>query len=244
MQIDSGKCINCGICVACCPANALIEAAGRVKSVDESACFECGLCRMDFICPEGAFIESERTGEMPRIMRSLFSDPNTTHKSTMVPGRGTEESKTNDVTGQVRRGDLGLCIELGRPGIGCSFRDVSRMTECLKNTGVRFISGNPLVSLMDEVSGRISEDLAGERILSAIIEVVFPEEDLEKVLDEIFRIGKGLGTVFSLSMISRFDEKGELPVLGRLELLGLTPSGSAKVNMGLGFPLAEGDART
>lgn len=239
MRIDSGKCINCGNCVAYCPACAIIEEAGQVKAVDESSCFECGLCRMNFVCPEGAFIESGGTGEMPRIMRSLFSDPNTTHKSTMVPGRGTEESKTNDVTGQVRRGDLGLCIELGRPGIGCSFRDVSRMTECLKNTGVRFISGNPLVALMDKVSGRIYEDLSGERILSAIIEVVFPEEDLEIVLDEIFKTGKVLGTVFSLSLISRFDEKGELPVLGRLELLGLSPSGSAKVNMGLGFPHAE-----
>ena len=239
MKIDSVKCIGCGNCQAYCPAGAISDGLTGSLAVIEDRCFECGLCRYAFVCPEGAFIESVGMGEMPRIMRSLFSDPNTTHKSTMVPGRGTEESKTNDVTGLVGLDELGFCVELGRPGVGCSFRDVSLMTEGLKEMGVRFFSGNPLVALMDDETGRFCDDILGERIISAIIEVGLPEEDLEPVLERILRIGKSLNTVFSLSLICRFDEKGRLPILDKLELLGLTPSGSAKVNMGLGFPSAE-----
>ncbi len=239
MKIEPEKCISCGNCVAYCPARAIFGGSDGTFAVNEDVCFECGLCRYAFVCPEGAFIESVGMGEMPRIMRSLFSDPNTTHKSTMVPGRGTEESKTNDVTGQVRRGETGLCIELGRPGIGCCFKDVSLMTECLKNTGVSFISGNPLITLMDKKSGRFPEYLSEERILSAIIEIVFKEEYLESVLEVIFETGQRLDTVFSLSLISRFDERGGLALLNQLENLGIKPSGSAKVNMGLGFPPAE-----
>jgi hypothetical protein len=206
--------------------------------VSQTACFECGLCRQEWVCPEGAFIASEETAYRPRLLRSRFSDPNTTHRSTRTPGRGTEESKTNDVTGRVRRGEIGLCIELGRPGTGCTFGDVSRLTERLKETGVRFIDGNPLVALMDMETGRLAEDLLAERILSAIVEVVFQETLLESVLGEIFQLGKKLDTVFSLSLITRFGKRGDLPVLDRLAAMGLSPVGSAKVNMGLGSPLA------
>jgi hypothetical protein len=175
---------------------------------------------------------------MPRVIRSLFSDPNTTHQTTMTPGRGTEESKTNDVTGCVRLGEIGLCIELGRPGTGCTLADVSCMTERLRELGVRFIAGNPLVSIMDSRTGRVNDDLLGERILSAIIEIVFEEAALETVLNEILSLGDRLDTVFSLSLITRFGQDGGLPVLDRLSAMGITPTGSAKVNMGLGSPPA------
>jgi len=46
-------------------------------------------------------------------------------------------------------------------------------------------------------------------------------------------------TVISWSLISRFDEDGELPVIQDLQALGLSPRPNAKINIGLGRPLIE-----
>lgn len=242
MRIDPARCTGCGKCIPYCPAVAIFENADGVHDVSQAACFECGLCRHEHVCPAGAFVESGETTRWPRCMRSLFSDPNTTHQTTMTPGRGTEESKTNDVTGRVRRGDIGLCIELGRPGTGCTLGDVSSMTERLGAIGgVRFSPGNPLVSIMNAGTNRLAVDLLADRILSAIIEIVFDEGSLDRVLGEIFDAGAQLNTVFSLSLIARFGKDGDLPIIDRLAALGLAPTGSAKVNMGLGSPPVGGD---
>src|SRR5688500_5965168 len=68
------------------------------------------------VCPTAAFEPDELT--WPRVVRRAFSDPRVPHESTGVEGRGTEEVKTNDVTGRVGPGDVGFTIELGRPGVG------------------------------------------------------------------------------------------------------------------------------
>ena len=51
------------------------------------------------------------------------------HPETRIPGRGTEEMKTNEVTGRYRRGMYGMAFELGRPGVGARFHDVEKVTE-------------------------------------------------------------------------------------------------------------------
>ena len=58
------------------------------------------------VCPTAAFEPDELA--WPRVVRRAFSDPRVPHESTGVDGRGTEEVKTNDVTGRVkaRRGGL------------------------------------------------------------------------------------------------------------------------------------------
>jgi len=238
MRIDSTSCTRCGECIPYCPAGVIAIETGGEVAVAEEICFDCGLCRFGWVCPEGAFVDSAGAGDLPRVLRSLFSDPNTMHRATMTPGRGTEESKTNDVTGRVGMSKIGLCIELGRPGVGCTFADVSLMTERLRALGVRFMDGNPLASLMDPSTARLAPEVLQERILSAIIEIVVDSGDLEPVLREILDLGDRLDTVFSLSLISRFDLDGSLPVLERLVGMGFALDGNAKVNMGLGLPLA------
>jgi len=54
------------------------------------------------ICPTAAFEPEELV--WPRIVRRAFSDPRVPHESTGVEGRGTEEVKTNDVSGRVQPG--------------------------------------------------------------------------------------------------------------------------------------------
>ena len=53
IEIDTGKCTLCLSCVGACPAGALADNADRPEvSFTESACVQCGLCRVT--CPEDA----------------------------------------------------------------------------------------------------------------------------------------------------------------------------------------------
>jgi NAD-dependent dihydropyrimidine dehydrogenase PreA subunit len=243
MKINQDKCTGCWNCFEYCPAGAFKENdEDSLKKIyiDDDLCFECGLCRRIMICPEGAFEESSDIDQFPRVVRALFSDPNTTHKLTMVPGRGTEESKTNDVTGRIKRGQVGLCIEFGRPGAGSTFRDISLMTTRLKALGIPFEPNNPVTQLMDPETGSFPDSLLPERVLSAIIEIKLGHlYELEKVIPAIRDVSQEIDTVFSLSVISRFDESGEPAVLEMLTSLGISYAPNAKVNLGLGKPLVE-----
>ena len=71
------------------------------------------------VCPTAAFVPEDLT--WPRTVRRAFSDPSVPHESTGIEGRGTEEVKTNDVSGRVQAGEVGFTIEFGRPGVGRTF---------------------------------------------------------------------------------------------------------------------------
>jgi hypothetical protein len=157
-----------------------------------------------------------------------------------VPGRGTEESKTNDVTCRIKRGEIGLCIEFGRPGNGSTFKDISLMTTRLKAIGVTFEQNNPLTALMDSETGSFKDELLSQRVLSAIIEVrLNGDNNLGKAISTILEVSREIDTVFSLSCISRFDVNGELPILEKLAILGIDCAPNAKINLGLGRPLVD-----
>ena len=82
------------------------------------------------VCPTAAFEPDELA--WPRVVRRAFSDPRVPHESTGVEGRGTEEVKTNDVSGRVKVGEVGFTIEFGRPGVGVC---VSRNSEDVLGAG-------------------------------------------------------------------------------------------------------------
>lgn len=174
-----------------------------------------------------------------REIRHYLSDPTTTKKLTGVPGRGTEEVKTNDVTGRIRRGEIGVCIELGRPGIGASFRDVEKITTSLKLLEVQFEEKNPVSALIIDDLGHLDPRVLDERILSGIVEVKIKEEDVPKIIKVLTELEPQLNTVFSLGMISRFDNNGQVPIIDVLHDLGVDVRENAKVNVGIGRPLME-----
>ncbi len=241
MRIHPDRCTGCGRCVPYCPAVAIEfrpEEPERA-AVREDLCVECGLCRFLDICPVSAFEESPETQTYPRQVRALFSDPNRPHDKTLIPGRGTEESKTNDVSGRIRRDEFGICIEFGRPGIGCTFRDISLMTTRLREMGVAFCEENPLTALMDRETGLFPEELNRQRILSSILEIRVASDALEEVMGAILDVGARVDTVFSLGVISRFGSEGDLPVRKRLQRIGIPVAPNGKVNFGLGRPLCE-----
>lgn len=239
MKIDQKKCIGCGICVPYCPAKAITVVNKKAK-IDEDACFECGNCgRVRVVkCPTKAFFEQPGLYEGTRAARKFFSDPMTTHSVTKIPGRGTEEVKTNDVTGRVVRGEIGIAIEMGRPCVGTSMEQVEIVTSALGELGIEFEEMNPLTHLMaDRNKGTIKSEYLNEKMVSAIIEFTISETQLVPVMNVIKSVAKELDTVFSLDMIYRFAEDGSLPIVPVLEEMGIRVRKNSKVNLGLGRPL-------
>lgn len=241
MLIDQEKCSGCGICIPYCPARA-ITVLNKKAQVNREICLECGNCARGLVvrCPKGAFLEDPDLYESTRAVRKFFSDPMTTHAVTRTPGRGTEEVKTNDVTGRVRPGEVGIALEVGRPCIGASMEEIQKISRVLAANGVIFEEHNPLTHLMsDRTTGTIAEKYINEKVVSAIIEFCEKTERLPFILELIKGIAKDLDTVFSLSVITCFAEDGSIPVMPILKQLGVTPMPNAKVNLGLGRPLAQ-----
>jgi hypothetical protein len=185
------------------------------------------------VCPTAAFEPDELS--WPRVVRRAFSDPRVPHESTGVEGRGTEEVKTNDVSGRVKVGEVGFTIEFGRPGVGAWFRDIQKMCWALAKAGVSFEKKNPITSLMSDVpSGTIREDILDEKVLTAIVEIKVPVERTEEIIRLVWEVEKQIVTVVALGVGTRCDEHGEdFVVAPILERLGYSLE-RAKTNIGLG----------
>jgi len=185
------------------------------------------------VCPTAAFEPDELT--WPRVVRRAFSDPRVPHESTGVEGRGTEEVKTNDVTGRVKVGEVGFTIEFGRPGVGVRFREIQDMCWALAKANVSFEKKNPVTSLMTDVStGTLRSDILNEKLMSAIVEIKVPVERTEEIIKLVWDVEKRLDTVVALGVATRCDEHGEENIVAPiLQRLGYKLH-RAKTNIGLG----------
>jgi hypothetical protein len=185
------------------------------------------------VCPTAAFEPEELV--WPRIVRRAFSDPRVPHESTGVEGRGTEEVKTNDVSGRVKAGEVGFTIEFGRPGVGVWFRDIQKACWALAEAGVDFEKKNPITSLMTDVkTGTLRADVLDEKLMSAIVEIKAPVERTEEIIRLVWAIEKDVDTVVALGVGARCDETGDETVVAPiLERLGYQLQ-RAKTNAGLG----------
>jgi NAD-dependent dihydropyrimidine dehydrogenase PreA subunit len=241
MVVDEEKCTGCEMCQPYCPVMAIETkdvAKGSVSCIDQDRCVECGVCLRANVCPVDAIYMPEIG--WPRAVRAAFSNPLAPHRETRELGRGTEEMKTNDVTGLFPCGVAGLAVEMGRPGVGASLSDVQRMTMALAEQGVRFAPQNPVTNLMVDITrGQLEPEILTERVLSAIIEFTVAMDQLQAVLNTIKEVAASIKTVFSLDLISRVSEDGAIPVLPIVKETGLTVRPNAKTNLGLGRPLKE-----
>lgn len=263
MRIDPDKCVACGNCTYVCPMGAIyIDPVIKRATVDRNECVECYACfnglsqehlnptlvrtlrklfqmvRLRFdpepdVCPTAAFDPEDL--QWPRVVRRAFSDPRVPHESTGVQGRGTEEVKTNDVSGRVQMGEVGFTIEFGRPGVGVWFHEIQKMTAALAKAGVAFEKKNPITSLMSDVAaGTLREDILGEKILSAIVEIKVPVARTEEIILLVREVEKQVDTVVALGVGTRCDENGDDNLVAPiLERLGYKLE-RAKTNMGLG----------
>ena len=263
MTINPNKCVACGNCTYVCPMGAIyIDPKIKRATINRDECVECYACfnglsqehlnptvvrtmrklfqmmRLRFdpepdVCPTAAFEPDELV--WPRVVRRAFSDPRVPHESTGVEGRGTEEVKTNDVSGRVKTGEVGFTIEFGRPGVGVWFREIQTACWALARAGVDFEKKNPITSLMSDVkTGTLKEDILNEKLMSAIVEIKVPVERTEEVVRLVWEIERQIDTVVVLGVGTRCDETGdETLVASILERLGYTLH-RAKTNTGLG----------
>jgi ferredoxin len=263
MRINPDKCVACGNCTYVCPMGAIyIDPVIKRATIDRDECVECYACyngmsqehlnptlvrgmrkifqlmRLRFdpepdVCPTASFEPDELT--WPRVVRRAFSDPRVPHESTGVEGRGTEEVKTNDISGRVGVGEVGFTIEFGRPGVGVWMRDIQQMSWALADANVSFEKKNPITSLMTDVkTGTLREDILNEKVMSAILEVKVPVERAEEVVRLVWDVEKRIDTVVALGVGTRCEVDGtENVVAPILEKLGYKLE-RAKTNIGLG----------
>ena len=262
MQIDHGKCVACGNCIPICPMGAIyIDPSVNRATVSQDECVECFTCyrgmskehlnptlvrtirgllkrlRIRFdpepdVCPTDALAPQELA--WPRIVRQAFSDPLVPHEATGVHGRGTEEVKTNDVTGRVGEGEAGFTIEFGRPGVGVRFRDIQKMSMALAALPIAFEKKNPVFSLMtDPATGAIREDILDEKVLSAIVELKTSLEHVPRVLQVVEEVAPTLDTIVSIGVATRCDTQGDNQLEPLLKREGYVFY-RGKTNLGLG----------
>jgi Fe-S-cluster-containing dehydrogenase component len=237
MKILEEKCKRCAECLPHCPVSAIVVRDKKII-IDQDDCVECGVCLRSSVCPEEAFLRDELS--WPRILRAEFSDPTVPHKKTDIAGRGTAEMKTNDVSGRIRRGEVGVAIELGRPGIATRFTEVEKVAREVARLGIPLEEENPVTALIkDREKGTFAPEILGEKVLSAIVEFKAPFERMEEILEMLRRVGPTLETVASVSLIGRSNPDGCIPVEELLRNKGIYFYPNGKVNIGLGRPLAE-----
>ncbi|MDR3355108.1 MAG: 4Fe-4S binding protein [Synergistaceae bacterium] len=239
MRIDGEKCVGCKACVPYCPV-ACIKGEGKAVNVDEDECVECGVCLRADICPTKAIFMPKESFEYPRAIRMQFSDPGVQHPNLKSWGRGTEEAKTNDVTGKFGRGEYGLLLEFGRPGTGTRLSEIEKVTKVIRKMDFEILEDNPLYGLLDEdMSGSFKPEYINEKILSGILEFRFEENELEEALKKLLPLLDDLDTVVSVGLVTRFEDDFSIPVVNKLKKMGLNVRPNAKINVGLGRPLVE-----
>ena len=263
MKINPDKCVACGNCTYVCPMGAIyIDPAIKRATINDDECVECYACfnglsqehmnptlvrgmrklfqlmRLRFdpepdVCPTAAFEPDELV--WPRVVRRAFSDPRVPHESTGVEGRGTEEVKTNDISGRVKTGEVGFTIEFGRPGVGVWMREIQEMAWTLARAGVAFEKRNPITSLMTDVAtGTLRQDILNEKVMSAILEIKVPVSRTEEIIRLVWDVEKRIDTVVALGVGTRCDETGDETIVAPiLEKMGYKLE-RAKTNIGLG----------
>lgn len=269
MEIDKKKCVGCGNCHAICTMGAIYLDEDGKSVVNQEECVECAtgyrvlrneeympwfvravrkilstfrlgcLAEVD-VCPTGALTPPDLT--WPRTLRATFSDPTVIHPATGISGRGTEEIKSNDVTGRIRKGEAGLVVEMGRPGIGAYFRDIEKVAMALAPLSPSFEPQNPVTQLMeDQETGKMKEEILDEKVLSAIVEMKIPLERIPEILQILEKVQKEIDTVISIGVSSRCLPDGAIPHVEWVRKAGFTLSPNGKTNLGLGRPLFRED---
>lgn len=246
MLIQRELCTACGSCLPYCPVSAIkFKGKGKVSEgekpfafIDEEECVECGVCFRAKVCPTDAIVRNDLS--WPRVLRRAFSDPFFEHKGTNVPGRGTEEMKTNDVTGRYKEGFVGVGLEFGRPGVGTYLGEIEPAIRTFLTMGFSLEPLNPLTQLVEDPStGRLKEEVRKERVLSAIVEFVAPVERLKEVGEAIKRLEPTFNTTVCVDLIVKIGKQDPSDIIGMVKGAGFSVRPNTKVNIGLGRPLIE-----
>ncbi len=242
MKVDKEKCIGCRTCHPYCSVGAisLIEWEGKKKSeVNQSNCVECGACVRSKVCPKEAMVMPEL--EWPRKLRAHFSNPYAGHLPTKKGALPPPEPKLNEKTGRISEGMSAVVVEVGRPGVSASLRDVQTICMALAQAGVEFDPGSGLTALMtDPAAGRFSDDILGEKGLSIMIHFNAANRALPDVLRALKEVSSQVDTVFSIGLSNQLDDRETIPTASIVEAAGFTVKPHPKTVVGLGKPERKG----
>lgn len=236
MKINPDECVACLSCIDYCPMNCIHE--GDEVFIDQDECVECGVCLRVGVCEVDAIYRPEESLVYPRAIRMQLSDPGAEHPNFRAWGRGTEEAKTNDVTGKFSHGEYGMLFEFGRPVTGTRFLEVEKISTALCAMDLEILKENPVYGLLENKdTGHIKKEFLNEKVLSVILEIRFGRERLQEVVEKIIPLLDDLDTVVSVGLVTRFEDEETLPVIRELEKYEVRVRPNAKINVGLGRPL-------
>lgn len=240
----STKCIRCKSCIPYCPVAAIkVDEEKNLVYIDQDECVECGVCRNSGICPVDAIQQPELA--WPRFLKAKWSSVVYIHPETNIQGRGTDEMKTNDVTGRFKHGEVGVGIELGRPSTGTRFEDVEKVTKVLADIGVAFEPMNPLTGYINTSTGEfldtwqgfpLDEEFRKTKVMTVIIELKAKQTQILEIIQNLKSVSGSLNTVMSVDLISKCTEDGKTPIKNFLEENDIDHYINGKTNIGLGKP--------
>ncbi len=239
MRVNKEACIGCKKCHPYCTMGAisLVEWEGKKKSeVSQVECVECGACLRSEVCPKDAIYQQEL--EWPRTLRAGLSNPYAGHPPGLQAKKPSPEVKLNDITGRIDENMSSVTVEMGRPGISASFRDVQKICLALGTVEGEFEPTNSVTALMaDTTTGKIKEEILDERALNIMIVFNVDKDRLKEPLEALKTVSTEIDTVFSLAVTNLVGSDGNIPFLSMAQELGFVPRPNPKTNVGLGRPL-------
>jgi NAD-dependent dihydropyrimidine dehydrogenase PreA subunit len=238
MLIDKDLCISCWNCIDYCPV-AAIEQIEDIACVNLDICVECGTCFRWAECPTDAIIRPEL--QWPRSIRQWFSDPTTTIPGlqTLGAGRGVPEVKNNDRTGYYKGEEVGFIIELGRPGVSTSFKDIQKLLTIMSEADFCLTKRSPLTPfIVNAEKAELQEEILNERVLSCSLEYKTALQNIPDFINAIKKAEKKVDTVFTIGLLSIINSDFTIPTVNALDKLGVRYQPNAKINIGLGHPLS------
>jgi len=140
----------------------------------------------------------------------------------MGAGRGVIEVKTNDRTNYYKPGEVGFFIEMGRPGVSSSLRDVEEMVRAFAQRGYQLVDYNSLAPLVaDWKTGKLKSEVLEERVLSATLEFRATLADVPEMIAVLREVERQVDTVFSVGVMCCADPPYTIPIMPILRDLGV-----------------------
>ncbi|MFC2066392.1 4Fe-4S dicluster domain-containing protein [Chloroflexota bacterium] len=257
ITIDGAKCIQCLECLPYCPLEAIVASPdGSEVFIDAQRCTECGLCHRDKVCPVDAIVAMDLT--WPRSLRGKFQPQYgpyrsaTTLAKTVKPVSYSTEpfsfrrhelpsEHTSDADGLLRQGEAAILVELGRPYLGTTFRDVQKVVQALLPMGLnlrlQYPNADERSSLADiaadTAAGTLMPEVLEERTGWVVLKLVTKEKNVPETIRCLKQVAADIDTVFALGVLSHVSRDGSTIAERAAIESGVTPAVNCKTNIGL-----------